>query len=68
MGLKAPLPDCVKYETVTIKSIMSEMLFAIASLSNLHHNFSERLIEMSETYSQLYEGVRKTKDHFMESL
>lgn len=68
MGLKLPLPDCIKVETPTIKAIMSEMLYTVSSLSNLHHNLSERLLEMAETYSQLYDGVKKTKDHFMEAL
>jgi|JI61114C2RNA_FD_contig_31_319680_length_1231_multi_1_in_0_out_0_3 hypothetical protein len=65
MGLKLPLPDCIKMENPTIKTIMSEMLYTVSSLSSLHHNLSERLLEMSEGYSQLYDGVKKTKDHFM---
>jgi len=52
-------------ENPTIKTIMSEMLYTVSSLSSLHHNLSERLLEMSEGYSQLYDGVKKTKDHFM---
>jgi hypothetical protein len=68
IGLKLPLPDCIKIENPTIKSMMSEMLLTLSSLSSLHHNLSERLLEMSETYSHMYEGVKKTKDHCMEAL
>lgn len=68
MGLKLPLPECIKIENATIKAMMGEMLYTVTSMSSLMHNFSERLLEMSEGYSQLYEGVKKTKDHFMEAL
>ena len=65
MGLKLPLPECIKVENPLIKTIMSEMLYTVSNLSNLHHNLSMRLLEISEGYSQLYDGVKKTKDLFM---
>lgn len=58
----------MQLENPTMRSIMAEALHSVSVLSQMQYNFGERLSEMSEAHTQLYEEVKKTKDHFIEAL